>query len=392
MHHFIPGCLRASVLLLVLPAILLVVPAARASDDVIRPTGRIYYDFARFDNDDRGVPSRGRDGLRLAWLGVAGNVHGFGYRAEVDVAPTHWALRNAWVSRDLGSPGRGVLYVGQMGQHFALDDKVSFNHRPAVEPSYLAQALASPHRVGIGWNGHHAGSFWGFSGGSLRRFDVPEIKGHGLSARAGHVFRQRDDGDLLHLAASVMREHHHHPGTDGARPLRVPLRTAGHFSRRPALLLADYRDGRDVRVDKRGLEAAGVHGAWSWQGEYAQGRYRDGARRDRIAAHYVMAAWLLTGETRPYDDAGGHFSQLQPQGARGAWELMARYDRISADGTGEGRRQRLAADAWTVGVNWYPRRNVRVMLDWIDSRRHDRARDLLLDHTGTLAGRVQWDF
>ena len=54
MHHFIPGSLRASVLLLVLPAILLVVPGARASDDVIRPTGRIYYDFARFDNDDRG--------------------------------------------------------------------------------------------------------------------------------------------------------------------------------------------------------------------------------------------------------------------------------------------------------------------------------------------------
>lgn len=391
MHHFIPGCLRASVPLFALSAILLVVPGACASDEVIRPTGRIYYDFARFDNDDRGVPSRGRDGLRLAWLGATGKWQGFGYRAEVDVAPTHWALRNVWLSRELGSPARGVLTVGQMGQYFALDERVSFNHRPAVESSYLTQTLASPHRVGIGWEGHHAGWFWGVGAGSLGRFDVPEIKGRGFSGRTGRVF-PRDDGDLLHLAGSVMREHHDHPGIGGSAPLRVPLRTAGHFSRRPALVLADYRDGRDVRVDKRGLEAAGVHGAWSWQTEYARGRYHDDLRRDRIAAHYVMATWMLTGERRPYDVGGGHFGQVQPQGSGGAWELMARYDRITASGNGEGRRQRLAADAWTVGVNWYPRRNVRVMLDWIDSRRQDRTRDQLLDHTGTLAGRVQWDF
>lgn len=342
MRHFIRGRrLPASVLPFLLP-IILPASAARAADDVIRPTGRIYYDFARFDNDDRGPPSRGHDGLRLGWLGVTGRWQGFGYRAEVDVAPTHWALRNVWLSRELGSPVRGVLTVGQMGQYFALDERVSFNHRPAVESSYLAQTLASPHRVGIGWEGHHAGWFWGASAGSLGRFDVPEIKGRGFSGRAGRVF-PRDDGDLLHLAGSVMREHHDHPGVGGAAPLRIPLRTAGHFSRRPAMVLADYRDGRDVRVDKRGLEAAGVHGAWSWQTEYARGRYRDGLRRDRIAAHYVMATWMLTGERRPYDVAGGHFGQVQPQGPGGAWELVARHDRITP-----------AARAKARGSDWRP--------------------------------------
>ncbi|MGX5729237.1 OprO/OprP family phosphate-selective porin [Pseudoxanthomonas beigongshangi] len=392
MRHFIPGCpSTASILLIVSLVVAGFAPGARASEDSIRPTGRIYYDFARFDNDDRGAPSHGRDGLRLAWLGVTGSLHGFGYRAEVDVAPTHWALRNAWISRGLGSPARGVLAVGQMGQHFAFDERVSFNHRPAVESSYLVQTLAAPHRVGIEWTGHHADSFWGVSGGRLGRFDAEEIKGRGFSARAGHAFR-RGEADLLHLAAAVMRERHHHPGAGGAAPLRVALKPAGHFSRRPALVLADYRNGRDVQVDKHGLEAAGLHGAWSWQAEYARGRYDDGARRDRVAAHYLMAAWLLTGEVRPYDAGSGHFGQLQPRSSRGAWELVARYDRITADGGGDGRHSRLAADAWTIGVNWYARGNVRVMLDWIDSRRHDRANDRLLDHTGTLAGRVQWDF
>ncbi len=392
MRHFFPGRpTAASVLLFGSLLAPWSVPAALASDDAIRPSGRIYYDFARFDNDERGEPSRGHDRLRLAWLGVTGRVHGFDFRAEVDVAPTHWALRDAWISRALGPPGLGTVAVGQMGQHFAHDEKVSANHRPVVESSLLVQALAAPHRVGVHWTGHHADTFWAISGGRLDRFDARAVKGRGFSARAGHAFR-RGTGDLLHLAASAMHEHHRHPGTGGAAPLRVAVRPAGYFSHRPAFVLADYRDGRDVRARKHGLEAAGVHGAWTWQAEYARGRYDDGVRRDRVAAHYLMAAWLLTGEVRPYDAGSGHFSQLQPRSPRGAWELVARYDRISADGAGHEPRRQLAADAWTVGVNWYPRGNMRVMLDWIDSRRHDRAGDRLLDHTGTLAGRVQWDF
>lgn len=44
----------------------------------------------------------------------------------------------------------------------------------------------------------------------------------------------------------------------------------------------------------------------------------------------VMAAYLLTGETRPYNGRGGYFERVSParpvfQGGRGAWELVTRF-------------------------------------------------------------------
>ncbi len=382
--------MRVSVSACLLTTTLLLSPQATASDNALRPVGRIYYDFARLDNRDPGASPRRHDDLRLAWLGVAGRWQDINYRVEVDMVPSRPELREGWLSRDLATPARGTVSFGQMGQHFALDERTSFNHRPALESSYLVQALASPFRIGAGWQGHHAGSFWGATAGSLRALDHARARGRGFSARAGHAPRAQG-GDVLHLAASVLHEHHSHPGTGGTAPLRVALNSAGYFSRDSALILADYRQGRDVRVRKHGLEAAGVHGPWSWQAEHAQGRYHDGQLRHRITAVYVKAGWLLTGEHRSYDATGGHFGALRPHKASGAWELVARHDRISSRGNAGGHHH-VGANAWTVGVNWYARHNMRVMLDWTDSRQQDPPRATRLDHTRTLAGRVQWNF
>jgi phosphate-selective porin OprO/OprP len=76
----------------------------------------------------------------------------------------------------------------------------------------------------------------------------------------------------------------------------------------------------------------------------------------------ALAAYILTGETRPYNAAGGYFERIDPSnsvfnGGPGAWELVARYSYSDMDDQGirGGKFWRL-----TPMVNWHLSGNVRL--------------------------------
>jgi phosphate-selective porin OprO/OprP len=360
-------------------------PAAHAEDAVTAKfSGRLYYDFARFDNDSRGTPENDGDDLRAAWLAISGKFHAVDYKLETDVSGHKPIARDAYIAHTFGTT---TVTAGQFKQFFTLDDRGSSNHTAAVERSWLAQTLAPSYRLGVGANGYQNDFFWSGSVYSLESIDNWKTKGRAAGARGGYA-PWHDAGHVLHFGASLAYERYDNPGASGASALRVQPRVAGYFGDNSRLSLVDFHSGRDVSVDKYGLEAAGVHGAWSWQGEFGGALYDDGQQRARVQSGYAQGSWLLTGESRPYDAKNGRFTQLKPLRDSGAWELVARYDHI------EGKQwpSDLSADAWTVGVNWYARKYARVMLDWTNTRRRDEANNRTLDHTGVLAGRVQLDF
>lgn len=80
---------------------------------------------------------------------------------------------------------------------------------------------------------------------------------------------------------------------------------------------------------------------------------------------YVQAAYTLTGETRGYKSSFGSFTGIKPKGTGGAWEVVARYEDAEVDIPGRS----LTADLerMVLGVNWYVTRNVKLMLNYIDS-------------------------
>lgn len=381
-----PGTRLGVALCLVLAA----VPNVRAEDAfTLKPAGRLYYDVAHFSNDQRGTPESNGDDLRAAWLSIAGKGGIVDYKLEADFAGPRPVARDVYLARRIGQT---TLTLGQFKQFYSLDDRASANHISTIERSWLGSTLAASYRLGVAGNGYFDGGFWGASAYSLESIDVWQIKGRGTGARGGLVPRSAA-GDVLHLAASIAHERYDHPGADGAPALRVAPRIAGYFADNSRLTLVDFRTGDDVAVDKIGLEAAGVHGAWSWQAEYGAARYRDTQQQGRISAGYVQGSWMITGEAHPYDAKTGRFVQLKPQRKSGAWELVARYDTV------HGRQWPLpaqtrdvSAEGWTVGVNWYAPKHLRVMLDWSDSYRRDNRSDRLLDHTRVIAGRVQLDF
>jgi phosphate-selective porin OprO/OprP len=119
-----------------------------------------------------------------------------------------------------------------------------------------------------------------------------------------------------------------------------------------------------------GVEAAGVYGPASLQGEYIRtnvGR----ATKDDLAfdGYYIYGSYFLTGDLRNYKADKGVFDMIQPakpfklhSDGWGAWELAARYSALDlndADVTGGEERN------VTVGLNWYPNSFVRLMANYI---------------------------
>lgn len=80
---------------------------------------------------------------------------------------------------------------------------------------------------------------------------------------------------------------------------------------------------------------------------------------------YVQAAYTLTGETRGYKAGSSAFAAIKPKGDSGAWEVVARYEDAEVDIPGRS----LSADLerMVLGVNWYVNKNVKFMLNYVDS-------------------------
>ena len=197
--------------------------------------------------------------------------------------------------------------------------------------------------------------------------------GTGLGVR---VVRMLDLGEdrFWHLGAAVSVEE---PDHQDARPVRFRTRPE---SRPSELRFVDTGALGEVDTIRQiGLELAGVHGSWWWQGELMRADVATAVGPDHaLDGGYLSAGWILTGESRPHN--GSVFKGVKPAGSAGAWELVARASRVDLDdGALAGGRQTNL----TLGVNWYLRSNLRFMANLIrvDSTRagvDDDPRILLL--------------
>ena len=80
---------------------------------------------------------------------------------------------------------------------------------------------------------------------------------------------------------------------------------------------------------------------------------------------YLQAAYTLTGETRGYIAGSGAFAAINPKAVGGAWEVVARYE--DADIDIPGRSLSADLERLVLGVNWYATKNVKFMLNYVDS-------------------------
>jgi phosphate-selective porin OprO/OprP len=199
----------------------------------------------------------------------------------------------------------------------------------------------------------------------------------------------------------------------------------------PAARNLNFRDRPELRVAGERLVATNnipAESGWMWGLEaglryknfYTSGEYFQwGVDRDRacagcntaapdpdFAGWYVMASWIMTGETKRYETQNRSNSRMQfgaprpaspfsTNGTWGAWELAARYSVIDLDfnvnplglaviaplnnnqGEIRGGEQAIV----TVDLNWYLNRNMRLMFQYqhVDV---DRLSSVALTSTG----------
>ena len=377
----------------------LAAPVANADEGNITGElgGRLHWDFAAFDNDQRGTPNADGTEVRRLTLDVAGKLFGLDYKVEGNFADLQddfsFEAVEAWdvyLSRKFSA---GKLTVGQFKQYFTLDDRISSNYGVFLERSLFAQALAPSFRLGAGWltardNHTIAGNVY-----SLESINAWQTKGHAIGSR-GTWAPMHDEGRVVHLGLSAAREYHDHPGRDGASALRVRPRPAGHLSDESRLTLVNFNRGLDTDVDKTSLEFAAVRGPVHFQSEIGDARFDDGVQGARVDSAYGAVGWFITGESLPYDNGGGRFGRVKPRHSSGAWQLALRYDTIRGRQNLHGVRDfsDLSIDATTAAVNWHLRSNLRFLLDWTSSRNYDHLRARTLDRTRAVTGRFQYDF
>jgi phosphate-selective porin OprO/OprP len=125
-------------------------------------------------------------------------------------------------------------------------------------------------------------------------------------------------------------------------------------------------------------EAAGTYGPLFFQGEYFWYNVDRNAFAPlpslKFQGGYAEAAYVLTGESRRYNAGSASYGGIAPanpfslsSGGWGAWEIAGRYstidlnDRLAfANGVAGGRQT-----IYTLALNWYVNRNVRLMLDYL---------------------------
>jgi phosphate-selective porin OprO/OprP len=382
-------------------------------------TSRVHFDVGGYDyhpNSAATVPQRLDDGVnvRRARIGVIGKFlsdwdyaliydfggasDGFDSTASVGGATVGFlpggalsGIENAYLSYTGFKPFGGKLAIegGVMDLPYTLDEASSSNDIPFMERAAsgitATNIAAGDFRSTFGarW---YTDRFWagayvtGPTTGAIH--SASSINPPGTTEQYGTIARvagQVLSGDNYSL----------HIGGDAEWLIQPPHNLIANTQ---TLTLSDRPE---LRIDPTTLvstaaiagasgaqvysaEAAGTYGPLFFQGEYFWYNVDRNAFAPlpslKFQGGYAEAAYVLTGESRRYNAGSASYGGIAPanpfslsSGGWGAWEIAGRYstidlnDRLAfANGVAGGRQT-----IYTLALNWYVSRNVRLMLDYL---------------------------
>ncbi len=324
-------------------------------------------------------------GFRRVRLGAQGTIgDSASWVSEVELAGGNVRLRDVFAGLD-AIPGVRQIRVGHFREPFSLEGMTSSNFITFMERSPI-NVLSPARNWGV------CGFWWPddervlFSLGAFR--DGTPSDGQSIGDGDNWAYTTRltglpvyePDGEVFRLV---------HVG--GAFSQRVPPNGTINFTPRAGsnLLTVDDNPGSpflptlDIPADGYqlgNLQAAGVLGPWSLQGEWTAAAVRRTGAGPFVHGVYVYGSYFLTGEHRGYNRTRGSFDQVRvlrplirsrddPRGGCGAVELAARFSYVDfsssnlpPDSNGMPAGTRLYE--MTVGANWYLNSYTRLMFNY----------------------------
>jgi phosphate-selective porin OprO/OprP len=318
--------------------------------------GNIWVDAAVYD-DDRTALGDGML-LRRARVSLEGKLHrDWEFQAEYDFAENEAEVKDAFIGYS-GFPSLS-LRVGHFKEPFSLEEQTSGSDLLFMERALPVEAFSPGRRLGLALSS--GGDRWSAAAGVFGEAigDDPAEEGDsgwGVTGRVTYAPVATDDR-LVHLGASLA---YRDTGDSNEVRFRTTPETSVAGER-----LVDTRPLSDVAdIRAQGVEAAVSFTPLTLQGEYIRTEVNREADLSSPAfdGWYVAGGWMITGESRPYDGDRGRFRGIKPRGPYGAWELAIRYSSLDLDdrGIAGGKQQDM-----TVGLNWYPRRDLRLMANYV---------------------------
>ena len=392
------------------------------NQNCISLTSRVHFDAGGYDfrpNTTNG-PQRFDDGVnvRRARIGILGKFMGdWNYALVYDFGGTSdgfggtataggtsvgflpggavSGIENAYLSYTGFKPFGGKLAIegGVMDVPYTLDEATSSNDIPFMERAssgVIAQNIAAGDfrsAFGARW---YTDQFWagayvtGPTTGAIHSASSVNPPGtteqYGVAARvAGQVISGKDYS--LHLGGDAQwLIQAPHNLVAGSQTLTLSDRPELRID--PTTLISTGALANVSGAQVYSVEAAGTYGPLFLQGEYfwfdvqrgaATGLAPFGAPNVKFQGGYAEATYVLTGESRAYNPGAASYGGVVPKnpfsldGGWGAWEIAGRYstidlnDRLGTTTGVAGGRQTV----YTVALNWYLNRNVRLMFDYL---------------------------
>jgi phosphate-selective porin OprO/OprP len=396
-------------------------PTICTADDrnCVAITSRVHFDGGGYHyrpNTPATVPQRLDDGVnvRRARIGVLGKFmedwnyaliydfggasDGFASTASVNGAAVGFlpggalsGIENAYLSYTGLKPFGGKLAVegGVMDLPFTLDEASSSNDIPFMERAAAGIAATNiatgdfRSAAGARW---YTDTFWAgayvtgpttgaiHSASSINPPGTTEQSG-AFARAAGQIVSGKDYS--LHVGGGaewlIKPPHNLIAGTQ-----TLTLSDRPEVRIDPTTLVSTGAIAGVSAAQVYNAEVAATYGPLFFQGEYLWFNVDRNAFGPlpslKFQGGYAEAAYVLTGETRPYNAASASYGGIAPAnpfslsgGGWGAWEIAGRYSTIDLNdrlglATGiAGGRQTI----YTLALNWYANRNVRLMFDYL---------------------------
>ena len=264
------------------------------------------------------------------------------------------------------------IKAGHFKEPLSLQGLTSSKYSTFVERSLVASFIAPARNIGLALSGHT--EQWTVSAGIFNGgLPQPVHDGYGITGRITYSPIHTQD-HVIHLGLAATRRE-----TNDDNTLRFRERPESHITETRLVDTGTF-DAESFYLI--GLEAAYINGPFSIQSEYIRAETNNktaGSPELSASGFYVESSWFLTGESRNYSFKGGSFKQANVRrvinrGGFGAWEIAARYSNLDlTDNTIIGGEE----DNVTIGLNWYPHNQLRLMANYIKVINTDRPGNIL---------------
>lgn len=301
---------------------------------------------------------------------------------DMDFADEAAAVKDAYISYRGLFGGNGRVRVGNFRQPNGLEEVTTSRNLMFMERSQGTEPFVVGRRMGLEvtrWYDTFRASVSVF-GADVEDYVKEANEQINFAARLNWAPIRTDDSTLLIGASGAWRKPTFIGEFEGEKdPSKVK------FNTRPESNVSDtkfvYAGIKDVeKFNNYGGELAYVNKRFLAQSEYMTASITRFGDLESISYNggYIFASYFLTNDTHGYDHKDAEFARVTPNAKKGAWEVAVRYSMVDLNDADAGSKAMNGkSNSLTLGVNYYPNPNIKMMLNYgiVDNDQYATGKD-----------------